>query len=42
LRQVPHDVEDLADELGIERGGGLVEQHELQMITTGIDMNNRG
>ncbi|CAM5237586.1 hypothetical protein SALBM311S_11569 [Streptomyces alboniger] len=30
LGQAAHDVEDLADELGVEGGGGLVEEHQLR------------
>jgi hypothetical protein len=29
LGQIPHDVENLADQLGVERRGGLVEQDQL-------------
>ena len=29
--EVPHHVQHLADELGVERGGRLVEQHELRV-----------
>ncbi len=30
-RQVAHDVEDLADQFGVESGGRLVEQHDLRV-----------